>query len=171
MYGGVAGELLYRRSTSRWAVGLDVNRVRQRDFDQQFSFRDYEVTTGHLTGYFDLPFYDMSARLSVGRYLARDKGGTLELSRRFASGIVAGVFATKTNVSSEDFGEGNFDKGIFIVLPFDLFFAKSTRRAVPIVFRPLTRDGGQRVRDGIGLFGLTEAGHLDPDTDWSNALR
>ncbi len=171
MYGGVAAELLYRRTGSRWAVGLDVNRVRQRDFDQRFSFRDYEVTTGHLTGYFDLPFWDMSARLSAGRYLAGDAGGTLELSRRFDSGIVAGIFATKTDVSSEDFGEGNFDKGIFVVLPFDLFFSKSTRRAVPIVFRPLTRDGGQKVRDGTSLFGLTESGRLDLDGDWSSALR
>lgn len=171
MYGGVAGELLYRRSDAPWAVGLDVNRVRQRDFDQRFSFRDYEVTTGHLTGYFQLPFYNMSTRVSVGRYLAGDEGGTLELSRRFASGITVGVFATKTNVSSEDFGEGNFDKGFFVVLPFDMFFARSTRSSVPLVFRPLTRDGGQRVRDGIGLFGLTESGRLERDADWSSALR
>jgi len=171
MYGGVAGELLYRRADARWAVGLDVNRVRQRDFDQRLSFRDYEVTTGHLTGYFQLPFYGMSARLSAGRYLAGDEGGTLELSRRFASGVSVGLFATKTNVSSEDFGEGNFDKGVFVVLPFDLFFARSSARAVPLVFRPLTRDGGQRVRDGVGLFGLTESGRLDPDADWSSALR
>ena len=171
MYGGVAAEALYRRRNANWALGLDVNRVRQRDFDQRFEFRDYEVTTGHLTAYFDLPFYGMSAQLSAGRYLAGDDGGTIELSRRFASGIVAGVFATKTNVSSEDFGEGNFDKGIFLVLPFDLFFAKSTQRAVPLVFRPLTRDGGQRVRDGTPLFGLTEGGRLDPDADWSTSLR
>ncbi|TDU26645.1 exopolysaccharide biosynthesis protein YbjH [Panacagrimonas perspica] len=172
MYGGIAGEVLYRRPEARWAVGLDVNRVRQRDFDQRFSFRDYEVTTGHLTGYFQLPFYGMSAQLSAGRYLAGDKGGTLELSRRFASGVSAGLFATKTDVSSEDFGEGSFDKGFFVIVPFDLFFARSSsNRTVPLVFRPLTRDGGQRVRDGVGLFGLTESGRLDPDADWSNALR
>ncbi|MGQ0618804.1 MAG: YjbH domain-containing protein [Panacagrimonas sp.] len=171
MYGGVAAEMLYRRAGSDWAIGANLNRVRQRDFDQRFDFRDYEVTTGHLSSYFDLPFYDMSARLSVGRYLAGDRGATLELSRRFASGMVAGVFATKTNVSSEDFGEGSFDRGLFLFMPFDLFFAKSTRRAVPLVFRPLTRDGGQRVRDGVGLFDITESGHLDADADWSEALR
>lgn len=171
MYGGVAGELLYRRHDGKWALGASVNRVRQRDFDQRFAFRDYRVTTGHVTAYFPLPFYAMSAQLSAGRYLAGDEGGTLEVSRRFDSGIVAGIFATKTNVSAEDFGEGNFDKGIFLFVPLDLFYAKSTRRAVPLVFRPLTRDGGQRVRDGVSLFGLAESGRLDPDVDWSTSLR
>lgn len=171
MYGGVAGEVLYRPAYAKWALGANVNRLRQRDFDQTFAFRDYEVTTGHVTAYVDLPFHGMSARLSAGRYLAGDEGATLELSRRFATGIVAGIFATKTNVSSEDFGEGNFDKGIFLVLPLDLFFARSTRRSVPLVFRPLTRDGGQRARDGTALFDLTDKDRLDPDADWSTALR
>ena len=171
MYGGVAGEVLYRPAYAKWALGANVNRVRQRDFDQTFAFRDYEVTTGHVTAYVDLPFYGMAAQLSAGRYLAGDEGATLELSRRFDSGIVAGIFATKTNVSSEDFGEGNFDKGIFLVLPLDLFFSRSTRRSIPLVFRPLTRDGGQRARDGTALFELTDKERLDPDADWSTALR
>lgn len=171
MYGGVAGEVLYRRAGERWALGANLNRVRQRDFDQRFDFRAYEVTTGHVTAYLDLPFQDLSLQLSAGRYLAGDEGATVELSRRFASGVVAGLFATRTNVSSEEFGEGNFDKGIFLVLPFDLFFARSTRRAATLVFRPLTRDGGQKVRDGDSLYGLTGSGWLDRDADGSTALR
>ena len=43
--------------------------------------------------------------------LAGDKGVTLDLSRRFKSGFTMGVFATKTNLSAEEFGEGSFDKG------------------------------------------------------------
>lgn len=171
MYAGIGAEVLYRRPGAKWALGANLNRVRQRDFDQRFDFLDYEVSTGHLTAYFDLPFHGMSGRLSAGRYLARDKGATLELSRRFASGVVAGAFATRTDVTSEDFGEGSFDRGIFMILPFDLFFAKSSRRAVPLVFRPLTRDGGQKVRDGMSLFDLTEPGQIDRDADWGSALR
>jgi hypothetical protein len=171
MYGGVAGEVLYRRDGAAWALGANLNRVQQRDFDQRLGFRDYRVTTGHLTAYVDLPYAGLALQVSAGRYLAGDEGGTVELSRRFDSGVVAGIFATKTNVSSEDFGEGNFDKGIFLVLPLDLFFAKSTRKAVPLVFRPLTRDGGQKVRDGNALYGLTESGSLDRDADWSTSLR
>ena len=171
MYGGVAAEALYAPAYKSWAIGLNVNRVRKRDFDQRFDFQRYEVTTGHLTGYFQLPFFDLQGNVSVGRYLAGDIGGTLQLGRVFPSGVVVGAFATKTDVSAEDFGEGSFDKGLFIYLPFDLFFLRSTRRAVNLVFRPLTRDGGQKVRDGIPLYAVHENSDFDPDADWSQMLK
>jgi hypothetical protein len=155
MYGGVAGELLYRPDDPRWAVGMNLNRVRQRDFDQRLRFRDYEITTGHLTGYFQLPRPNLLLKLSLGQYLAGDRGGTVELSRRFANGLRAGVFVTKTNVSADQFGEGSFDKGFYFVIPFDLFQPRSTRASGSFVFRPLTRDGGQMVRDGPALYDLT----------------
>ncbi|MGH8529114.1 MAG: YjbH domain-containing protein [Nevskiales bacterium] len=155
MYGGVAGELLYRPYGAQWAAGLEVNRVRQRDFDQRFDFLDYEVTTGHLTGYFELPWWNLLAKLSVGQYLAGDQGTTIDLSRRFASGARVGAFASFTDVSAEDFGEGSFDKGFYMNLPLDLFFPKSTRSTATISFRPLTRDGGQKVRAGRELYPLT----------------
>jgi hypothetical protein len=166
MYGGVAGEVLYAEPYKPWAIGVDTNWVRKRDFNQRFGFQDYDVVTGHLTGYFDLPFYNMHMNVSVGRYLAGDVGGTVEISREFVSGVVVGAFATKTDVSAEQFGEGKFDKGFFIYLPLDLFFPRSTRRGASLVFKPLTRDGGQKVRDGNALYGTVDANHFDPDSDW-----
>ena len=47
MYGGVGAEWLYRPWHSRLAFGVDANYVRQRDFRQNLSFRDYSVGTGH----------------------------------------------------------------------------------------------------------------------------
>ncbi len=155
MYGGVAGEVLYRPYGRAWAVGANLNRVRQRDFDQRLDFLDYEVTTGHLTGYFEIPWYDILAKISAGQYLAGDQGVTLDLSRRFESGARAGAFATFTDVSAEEFGEGSFDKGFYLSMPLDLFFPKSSRRHAVLAFRPLTRDGGQKVRDGRDLYPLT----------------
>jgi len=167
MYGGVAAEVLYREPYSPWAVGVNVNRVRKRDFDQRFDFLDYEVTTGHLTGYFELPWYDMSVKASVGRYLAGDVGGTLEVARRFKNGVVAGVFATKTDVPASEFGEGSFDKGFTLVIPLDVFFVRSSRRVTSFLFRPLTRDGGQKVRDGDPLYYWTNSGtYRSPDDGW-----
>lgn len=87
MYGGVGGEVLYRPFNSPLAMGLDVNWVRQREFDTGFEFRDYETVTGHLTTYWETGFKDILAKVSVGRYLAQDWGLTLDLSRRFASGV------------------------------------------------------------------------------------
>ncbi|MES2683747.1 MAG: YjbH domain-containing protein [Pseudomonadota bacterium] len=155
MYGGVAGEVLYRPADPRWAVGVNINRVRQRDFDQKFSFRDYEVTTGHITGYFEFAKPSVLLKLSAGQYLAGDRGVTADLSRQFPNGIRIGVFATKTNVSAKQFGEGEFDKGIYFILPLDAMLPRSANGSGGVVLRPLTRDGGQMVRDGRSLYDTT----------------
>jgi hypothetical protein len=171
MYGGVAGEVLYAKPYQPWAVGFNVNRVRKRDFDQRFGFQDYEITTGHLTGYFDLPIWNLEMTVSVGRYLAGDYGGTFQLARVFPSGVKVGAFATKTDVSAEQFGEGSFDKGLFLYLPLDLFSLRSSQRGAMLVFKPLTRDGGQKVRDGAALYGRFEANAYDQDASWVDVLK
>ncbi|MFQ6017546.1 MAG: YjbH domain-containing protein [Kiloniellaceae bacterium] len=155
MFGGVGGEVLYRPVGQRWAAGLDVNYVRQRAFDGRFGFQDYDVVTGHLSYYHRLPFYDILATVRAGQYLAKDKGATLELSRTFENGVTFGVFATKTNISSEEFGEGKFDKGFFVSVPMDLFFASPTRQHGGLTYRPLTRDGGQFLAIPAPLYSVT----------------
>jgi hypothetical protein len=171
MYGGVAGELLYRPYARPWALGIDANWLKQRQFNQRFSFRHYTVETGFVTLYYELPFYHLLAQVSAGRYLARDRGATIDLSRRFANGVRCGLFATKTNVSAAQFGEGAFDKGFYISLPIDLFFTTSSRSQAQGVFRPLTRDGGQRARDGIDLYSITgDSGPLSIADGWRDAL-
>ena len=47
-YVGLSGELLYRPFGSRWAIGADLNWVRQRGFAQRFDLRDYQTLTGHV---------------------------------------------------------------------------------------------------------------------------
>ena len=157
MFGGAGAEWLYRPSGSRLAVGIDVNRVRQRSFEQDFSFRSYSVDTGHLSLYWDTGFQDIHAQLQVGQYLAGDKGATLDLKRTFANGVAIGAWATKTNVSAEQFGEGSFDKGIYIKIPFDVFSPRSSPGMANIVWNPLTRDGGARLHRDHPLFDLTQA--------------
>jgi len=154
MFGGLRGELLYMPFGRRWAVGLDLNQVWQRAFEQDLGFRDYRVTTGHLSLYYELPFYGLTATLRAGRYLARDWGATFELTRRFASGIEIGLFATRTNVSARDFGEGSFDKGVILRFPLDLFLPQHLRGAADFSFRPLARDGGQRLSFSRELYPL-----------------
>ena len=121
MFAGVGGEILYRPFNRKVALGFSAHRVRQRDYDQRFSLRDYETTTGHASIYFDLP-YGIQPKIVIGKYLAGDKGVTLDLSRRFESGFTAGVFASKTDLSAEEFGEGSFDKGFYISIPTKLFY-------------------------------------------------
>ncbi len=161
MYGGVGGEMLYRPMGERWAVGVDANWVKQRSFDQDFSFRAYHVATGHVTGYFDLGYKDVTLALSVGRYLAGDRGATFDVSREFHNGVRIGAYATFTNVSSQQFGEGSFDKGIYLTIPFDLMLPRSHTGSANIVWQPLLRDGGARLSKRYNLYYMT----YDRDTD------
>jgi hypothetical protein len=156
MYGGVGAEWLYRPWQSRLAFGIDANYVRQRDFRQNFSFQDYNVGTGHATLYWDTGWNDVQAKLSVGRYLAGDSGATLDVKRVFQNGVSVGAWATKTNVSAEQFGEGSFDKGIYATIPFDVMLPKSSPSTANIVWNPLTRDGGARLNRRFTLFDLTK---------------
>jgi len=170
-YGGFGGEFLYRPFGGRVAFGVDVNYVRQRGFDQRLSFLDYSVLTGHLNIYYDIPIYDLLGQLHVGQYLAGDKGATFQVSRRFDNGMRAGAFFTLTDVPFSVFGEGSFDKGFFISIPFDLFSTRSSTNAGLFAFRPLTRDGGQRVNVRPRLYDVTASGNLDNiDRDWDRFL-
>ncbi|MBT0957802.1 YjbH domain-containing protein [Alphaproteobacteria bacterium KMM 3653] len=144
MFGGISGELLWKPVDSRLALGAEVNIVKQRDFEQMFGFQDYEVVTGHASAYYDFG-KGYHGQLDVGRYLAGDWGTTITLDREFANGWRVGAFATFTDVSFEDFGEGSFDKGLRIQVPVSFFTGKPSTQKVGGVLRPLTRDGGARL--------------------------
>ncbi len=174
MYGGVGTEFLYRPLNSQWAFGFDVNYVKQRDPDSMFGFfseedhydphtnRPYRVQTGTLTGhataYYQPDWFPNTLlRVSAGQYLTEDKGVTVDFSKQFDSGVIVGAYATKTNLSSEEYGEGSFTKGFYISIPFDLMTIKSTHSRATIVWSPLTRDGGQMVGRKYYLFDITDA--------------
>jgi len=155
MYGGVGAEWLYHPWQSRLSFGVDVNHVRQRDFRQNLAFRDYGINTGHATVYWDTGWRDLQVKLSAGRYLAGDVGATLDVRRVFTNGVAAGAWATKTDVSAQQFGEGSFDKGLYVTIPFDVLLPKSTVGSGNIIWNPLTRDGGARLSRRFTLDDLT----------------
>ena len=156
MFAGAGGEYLYRPHHSRFALGVDVNAVRQRAFEQNFDLLPYRVNTGHVTAYMDTGFQDILATVSAGQYLAGDKGITVDLSREFNNGMRMGAFATRTNVSAADFGEGSFDKGIYLTVPFSAFFTKSISGDAVFLWSPLTRDGGAKLSRPLSLYAETE---------------
>lgn len=146
MYGGVSGELLWKPVDSRLAFGAEVNYVMQRDTDKLLGFSDYDysVVTGHLSAYYDFAS-GYSVQVDAGRYLAGDYGATLKLERVFDNGWRVGAFATFTDVSFDDFGEGSFDKGITLTIPYAWFLGRPTRASTSMVLRPIQRDGGARL--------------------------
>ncbi|CAJ4183334.1 putative lipoprotein [Burkholderia pseudomallei] len=158
MFAGVGAEWLYRPADSRLAIGVDVNAVRQRGFRQDFSMRDYRTLTGHVTAYWNTGWQGIQINLSVGQYLAKDKGATLDISRRFRNGVVIGAYATKTNISAAQFGEGSFDKGIYLTIPFDAMMTRSSGSVANLRWNPVTRDGGAKLDRKYPLYDLTDMG-------------
>lgn len=159
MFGGAGAELMWRPVDSNWAFGVDANYVKQRDWrspQDMMKFSDYSVKTGHFTAYWT-PWFaqDVLVKASVGQYLAGDKGGTLDISKHFDSGVVVGAYATITNVSAAQYGEGDFTKGVYISVPLDLFSIGATRSRAGIGWTPLTRDGGQKLGRKFELYNMT----------------
>jgi hypothetical protein len=152
MFAGAGGELLWRPEGARWGLGVDGYQVWQRDYDRLFGLQSYKAFTGHVSLYYQAPWYNLNFALRAGQYLARDRGLTLEISRRFSTGIEIGAFATKTNISSAQFGEGSFDKGIMIRIPLGWIAPMETQSQFAMDLRPIQRDGGQRLAGDAWLW-------------------
>jgi hypothetical protein len=152
MFAGAGGEILWRPEGARWALGADIYEVWQRDFDRLFSLQHYRQTTGHVSLYYDSPWYGLNFQLRAGQYLAGDRGVTFQISRRFSTGVEIGAFVTKTNVSAAQFGEGSFDKGIIITIPLGWVAPIESQSTMSLALRPVQRDGGQTLGADATLY-------------------
>lgn len=171
MYGGISGELLWKPVDSRLALGVEINHVKQRDFDTLFSFRDYEATTGHLSAYYDFG-KGFLGQVDVGRYLLGDWGATFTLDREFANGWKVGAYATFTDLSAADFGEGSFDKGVRLTIPVSWTTGKPSTNKVTTVIKPLNRDGGARLDVDGRLYETIRSTHRgDMQIQWGRFWR
>jgi hypothetical protein len=150
MFGGFGGELLYAPFMKRWALGANIAWVKQREYQKKLSFQNYAVVTGHASAFYASPWYNLDFGFHLGRYLAGDYGYTIEARRTLDNGFSLGAFFTRTNVSAEDFGEGNFDKGLYFRIPFNLLFPFNTRSSYRTVVRSIERDGGRRLEGFAG---------------------
>lgn len=139
MFSGYGMEYLYYKQNSNYALGVEIFDVRKRDYNWGFGHLDYKNKIINANLYYRnyglIPF-DM--KISAGEYLAGDVGATIEFSRTFDNGVKFGAFATSTDVSAEQFGEGSFDKGIFFNIPIYTDMISYT-------WRPLTKDPGAKL--------------------------
>ena len=152
MFAGVGGEVLWRPAGLRWALGADLYAVQQREFDRLLGLQNYSQITGHVTLYYASPWYNLDLQLRAGQYLAGDRGLTVQVTRRFSTGVEIGAFMTKTNVSAARFGEGSFDKGIIIRIPLGWAAPIGTQSTLAMDLRPVQRDGGQVLAGDARLF-------------------
>jgi hypothetical protein len=158
MFGGISTEVLWKPVDSRFALGAELNYVKQRDFDQLFGFQNYDVATGHVSAYYDIG-NGFHGQVDVGRYLAGDWGTTITLDREFANGWRIGAYATFTDVSAADFGEGSFDKGLRFTVPLQHFLGTPTRRTYSSSIQPVLRDGGARLNVQNRLYNTVRDAH------------
>lgn len=177
MFAGVGGEILYRPYNSNWAVGADITTISQREPDSWFATFDEEIqphptdssrtykvinkgTTGFVTAYY-MPQWEFLSdtlfKVGFGKFLAGDIGTRIDFSKQFKSGVIAGAFASLTDLSEEDFGEGSYTKGFYISIPFDLLTVKPSSNRAQFTWQPLTRDGGQVLNKQYNLFEQTDA--------------
>ena len=148
MFSGYGVEYLYFKQNTNYAFGLEIFNIRKRDYEWGFNHLEYKnqiVTANYFyRNYGSIPF-DM--KISAGEYLAGDVGSTIEFSRTFNSGVRFGVFATFTDVSVEQFGEGSFDKGIFFNIPI-------YGNLINYTWKPLTKDPGATLVKRNNLYNL-----------------
>ncbi|MGP8307254.1 YjbH domain-containing protein [Vibrio sp. YIC-376] len=175
MFAGVGTEFLYRPQGSNWAIGADVNLISQRDPQSYFGVytdkwqdipeygRPFEVIdkgfTGFVSGYY-FPQWEFLSntmfQLDVGQFLGGDKGAQLNFAKQFKSGVIAGVFASVSDLSADEFGEGSYTKGFYISIPYDIMTIKPSNNRANFSWQPLTRDGGQKLGRKYSLIELTD---------------
>jgi hypothetical protein len=134
MFSGYGFEYIYYKQGTNYAIGAEIFDVEKRDYNWRFGTLDYQNTIGSVDLYYRnyglIPF---DLKFSVGEYLAGDTGATLDISRSFQNGTKFGIFASSTNVTATQYGEGSFDKGIYFNIPIYGNF-------INYAWRPLTKD-------------------------------
>lgn len=169
MFGGLGGEILFRSFEHNYGIGAEIWRVKQRDFNQRLGFQDYQTTTGFINFYYEEPKSNILFTLKGGRYLAEDSGITIDIGRRFKSGLRMGIFASKTDISKLEFGEGSFDKGFYFAIPIDAFFTNYSQRLGGFGLRPITRDGAAILFHSHHLWGITDQSSYNSiNRDWDD---
>ena len=154
MFAGLGFEYLTVNRFKNISYGFELFQVKKRDYDQKFSFLDYQATTGHINFYHYFDALHLTTHISAGKYLAGDKGITYDFSRRFKNGFKLGFFFSRTDVSKEKFGEGSFDKGVYLSIPISSLLNEGNNSS--IFWRPLTKDPAQKLNLNTRLFNILD---------------
>ena len=129
--------------------------VKQREFRQRLSFRDYETYTGHLNFIWETPFDGVKLILS-GVSILQKTLGLLLICLNHLKAVLLRLLRDKTDISSQEFGEGSFDKGIYFSIPLDLVSNKYRKNNARFIWRNLTKDGGAMLSGTMDLNGFIE---------------
>lgn len=160
MYAGVNGEILYRPFAKPWAIGLEMSEAFKRAPETLSALwlNGSHITSGHISGYYEVSGTGATLKASLGRYLAGDVGGTLSLVNTFDNGVKIEGSVSATNKTDHDVFDSktNLFTGVSLSLPLgNLPFIPEGSRAI-INTKPLGRDMAQRLDNPVPLYDVTE---------------
>jgi hypothetical protein len=168
-YGGAATEFLYYPVNSNWAVGMQFAAVMKRHYHGiKFSRTTFQLRGDKyvkvpfigiqyfLDFYYDLKPLNMDFLLSVGQFLAKDKGARIDVGRYFKSGLRFSLWCTFTNGHDKVNGHTYFDKGFAFMIPLDMLMKQSSRNYIGYAMAAWLRDVGARSETGKKLYWTLE---------------
>lgn len=167
-YGGIALESLYYPVFANWAIGFEVDLLKKRNYSgmgftdkirKLNGFCPEEVPFPYALQYFLEFYYDYyplkaDVRISVGQFLARDKGIKIETGKDFCNGFRLYFWYTLTNGEDVVNGSRYYDKGFGFSIPLDFFTHKSSKDYVGYSMSAWLRDVGARAWTGKRLHSI-----------------
>lgn len=171
MYTGFGGELLYRPDGKRWAVGAELYRAAKRmpaaPFNLEITSSDAEKTiTGFANAWIDLAPVTappLILKLQAGRFLDKDYGAALTLSRTWRGGAELEGFVHISREKDIDlFGSDTQSyAGMRLTLPLARIREGNKYDLPPVsaqirtTLAPLGREKGQKLDKPADLYEMT----------------
>lgn len=175
MYAGAGGQLLYRPFDARFAVGAQIWQAWKRSPETllNLGLYDQSALSGHIEGWYDLPYHDVTLHARAGRFLGGDDGIGIGLRKSFANGAVLSGETVLSNRTETDLlgREKHAYHAINLTLPIkDMrWFPRGSTHKLSV--RPLGRNVGQSIDNPIDLYALTEPFSLKHlKTHWQSVL-
>ncbi len=164
-YAGVATEVLYFPVRSNLAVGISYAQVWKRHYEGLGFFHkvpkfdgtklEYKPFLGNqcfFNLYYDFKPLSMDFQMTVGQFLAKDKGVRFAVGRYFPSGLRFGIWYSITNAREKLNGHTYHDKGFAFLIPLDMFLKQSSRNYIAYAMSAWLRDQAAQAETGKTLY-------------------
>jgi hypothetical protein len=164
-YAGLAVETLYYPVNQSWAIGFEAAGLLKRDYygfgfqhkirkytSEGYKFFPYKGLQYFVDLYYEYKPLSLDFKISVGQFLARDKGARFDVGRTYPSGLRFGLWYTLTNANDVVNHHRYYDKGFSLTMPLDLFMNKSSRTRIGYSMAAWLRDCGAIAATGKELY-------------------
>lgn len=166
-YAGVGIEGLYYPVQTHWAIGVEGAYLYKRKYsglgfqNKVRTLQGFIPKKVHYRGiqyFFDFYYryapLSIETKISLGQFLAKDRGAKIELSRCFPSGMKISSWCTFTTAVDKINQKRYFDKGICLSFPLDMFMNRSSKSYIHYAMSAWLRDIGAKAETGKPLYPL-----------------